>query len=210
MFGKQWTCLGALVLLVGSLSAQDLNHSIDLFQKKQYDAAAAELQKVVSEDPHNVRARYYLGLCLLQQKRYPEAEKQFTSARDEAGEATEGTPRKDQVLVGLAQAFLGQKEYAETRAAADAAIAVNDQNADAFTCLGRIALEQKNFSAALEHLQKATTFAPKDPYPHYYAGIAYSNLRRPDKMVDEFRTFLKLAPDAPEAAQVRSLLKTVR
>ena len=42
-------------------------------------------------------------------------------------------------------------------------------------------------------------------YFYYYAGLAYSNTKRPDKMVDSFNNFLRLEPKAPEAAGVRHI-----
>ena len=51
---------------------------------------------------------------------------------------------------------------------------------------------------------------PENPYAHYYAGLAYNQIKRPDKMLEHFRTFLKLAPEAPEAPKVRALLRGIR
>jgi regulator of sirC expression with transglutaminase-like and TPR domain len=51
---------------------------------------------------------------------------------------------------------------------------------------------------------------PEQAYAHYYAGLAYNGVRRPDKMLTHFELFLKLKPDAPEARKVRSVMRTVR
>ena len=50
----------------------------------------------------------------------------------------------------------------------------------------------------------------EQPYAHYYAGLAYNALKRPDKMLTHFEIFVKLKPDAPEAKKVRAVLSTGR
>jgi len=40
--------------------------------------------------------------------------------------------------------------------------------------------------------------------------MAYSGMKRPDKMLTHFDLFLKARPDAPEARKVRAVLKTMK
>jgi regulator of sirC expression with transglutaminase-like and TPR domain len=71
-------------------------------------------------------------------------------------------------------------------------------------------LHRENHAAAVKALERAIKLDPKKAYSHYYAGIAYGNLKRPDKMAEHFQYFLRLAPEAPEAAKVRSYLRSLR
>ena len=43
-----------------------------------------------------------------------------------------------------------------------------------------------------------------------YAGLSYNALKRPDKMIDHFQKFMKLAAKAPEADRVQSILRATR
>ena len=67
-----------------------------------------------------------------------------------------------------------------------------------------------------EHAPAATEFArageldPQMAYAHYMAGMSYYRAKRVDKMAVYFENFLKLAPAAPEAPAVQSIMKTVR
>ena len=67
-----------------------------------------------------------------------------------------------------------------------------------------------DYQSAVLDLEKALDLDPSHGYSHYYLGMVYSRLRRPDKMVDHYQSFLKLEPNAPEAARVQSLLRSVR
>lgn len=46
---------------------------------------------------------------------------------------------------------------------------------------------------------RATQIDPTFAYAHYYAGLAYSKVRRADRMAAHFEVFLKLVPKAPNA-----------
>lgn len=85
-----------------------------------------------------------------------------------------------------------------------------EDNAEAPYYLGLAYVGKKNYAEAAKQLEKALEMDPHNDYAHYYLGQVYSSLKRPDKMVDHFTTFLKRQPDAPEADKVRSVLRAVR
>ena len=196
--------IGAL-LLAAPLTA-GIDEALEHFKKGDYATAAAYLRKVVEANPEHRRARYYLGLSLLEEKHWDEATQQFR-ALEEAGE---GEPAPEQVKVGLARAAMGNKDWDAADAALDEALVLNADSPEVYLRLGELYLHQENYRMAVEPLEKAIQLDPKLAYAYYYAGIAYSNLKRQDKMVDYFRIFRKLAPNAPEGKKVDSLLRSVR
>ena len=50
---------------------------------------------------------------------------------------------------------------------------------------------------------------PTWAYAHYYAGLAYSKVKRVDLTERHFQAFLRLAPQAPERPGVQSILRTL-
>jgi tetratricopeptide (TPR) repeat protein len=76
--------------------------------------------------------------------------------------------------------------------------------------LGLVDILRNDFTGAAAAFQRATEINPDDAYAHYYAGIAYNKTRKIDKMASHFRSFLTLAPDAPERGQVEQILRTLR
>lgn len=180
---------------------------IELYNAYKYEDAAKELRNALDADPNNPATRYYLGLSLLQLGDYKEAEEQLKKAEETKSDQL---PREDQIKVGLARVAFGQKEYDKAQAYLDEAASANADNPDVHLYRGVLALHREDYSGAARELEKAIEMNPEAAYAHYYAGLAYSKLRRPDKMVNEFQMFLRLAPDAPEANKVRSLLRSVR
>jgi len=201
--------LGIVFLLfqANTLFAADLARGVQLYENKDFSGAERELSAVVDSQPGNLRARYYLGLSLLELERHAEAEQVFTELESAQGE---GAPGPAQVKVGLARAQMEQKQYDRAQSNLDQALNLAPKDPEVYLYRGKLGIHRENYPAAAKELDRAIELAPKTAYAHYYAGIAYSNLRRPDKMVDHFQYFLKLAPDAPEANKVKSLLRSVR
>jgi tetratricopeptide (TPR) repeat protein len=64
-------------------------------------------------------------------------------------------------------------------------------------------------NGAAAEFQKASDIDPNWAYAHYYAGIAYSKIKRADLTASHFQAFLRLAPQAPERGEVQSILRTL-
>lgn len=201
-----WATLASCFLTL--VAAADTKSGVELYKAGKYAEAAAELGQVVRNEPADIQARYYLGLSLLQQGQNKEAESHFAAAQEQLTSAS--SPTLDEVNVGLARAQMDQKKYDQAEASLEGAFEVNPRNPEIFVYRGKLQLLRNNPAAAVEQLQNAIEMDPKNAYAHYYAGMAYSKTGRPDRMVAEFQTFLKLAPNAPEAAKVRSLLRGIR
>lgn len=67
-----------------------------------------------------------------------------------------------------------------------------------------------DWSAAAAAFEKVTEMNPANAYAHYYAGMTSQRAGRADRMAIHFEQFLKLAPDAPERAEVVQTMRTVR
>ena len=63
-----------------------------------------------------------------------------------------------------------------------------------------------NAAAAFE---KATELDPSWAEAHYYAGLAYSKIKRFDLTASHFDAVLKLAPQSPSRPEVQSIMKTL-
>jgi tetratricopeptide (TPR) repeat protein len=86
------------------------------------------------------------------------------------------------------------------------AISLDDNYAEAHFGVGFANYKMKKIGEAIPELEKATKLAPHHAYTHYYLGMAYNQTDRKDLSIHHLRTFVALAPDAPEAPAVRSIL----
>jgi tetratricopeptide (TPR) repeat protein len=76
--------------------------------------------------------------------------------------------------------------------------------------MGLVKAQRNDFQGAAEAFARAAELNPTFAYAHFYAGMAYSRIRRPDMVGLYFDRFLALAPQAPERQAVLSTLRTIR
>ena len=182
----------------------------EMNEAKKYQQAEQELRKTVQTSPENLTARYYLGMTLLELEKNAEAEEQFRTVQDLRAKREEADPRADKIELGLARAQMGNKEYGKAGESLDKAKELNPESAEVYMYRGKLGVLREDYRTAATELDEALKRNPEMAYAHYYAGISAANVKRPDKMVEHFQYFLKLAPDAPEAAKVKSYLRSVR
>jgi len=189
--------------LSAATPAEDLQKGIDLYTAYRFEQAESVLRGASSAEPDNPRILYYLGLTLLHLDKNAEAQEVLLKA-DQAG------PASADIKLGLAWAYTNQGDFPKAEAALAEAKQINADSPDLPYYRGLLELAQKQYQAAANDFETAIKGAPNNAYAHYYAGMAYSRLNRPDRMLAHFQQFVKMAPDAPEAGKVRSVLQTLR
>lgn len=113
------------------------------------------------------------------------------------------------VLGAAFTAAVGQARAQEPPPAQEAEPQADPESAEAHRNRGVELLREQKYKEAAQALDQAIRADPKDAYAHYYLGMANSRLKKKDLMVKHFQIFLELAPEAPEAERVRSLLKSL-
>ena len=181
--------------LTTTVSAADLMTAIEQYKNGQIEEAETALQELAKESPNDELVNYYLGKVLLEKKEY-------SAAADVLGRAVAAT----RYQLGLAHMY--DEKLPEAAADFQAAAPVEQNNPDYFLHYGMLLLKQDKSKDAADKLQKALDLDANNAYAHYYLGLAENKLGRADLMLVNFRKFLELAPDTPEAARVRSLLNT--
>jgi len=140
--------------------------------------------------------------------------KKYTEAESEIRAALAAEPANPNAHLQLAIALFEQGKIDPAGTELEQAAAVEQtgtpaEKADFHQYRGSYRARKAKWAEAAQDLEKAIQLDPKEPYNHYYIGVAYNNLKKPDKMVEHLQTFLKLAPDAPEAAKCKALLRAV-
>jgi tetratricopeptide (TPR) repeat protein len=184
---------------------------IALYNSRGYTEAEGVLKEALKSDSTNVQARYYLGLSLLEQKKFDEALGEFKNTESYLLKWDQWTrpiiPNEYQIQLALARTNLALKKYDEAGRNLQLARIEDSSSSEIYLYYGIFYLDQKKYPEAIEALEKAVRLDSKNAYAHYYAGIAYSESGAPDKAATPFRTFLQLAPDAPEAAKAKSMIQ---
>ncbi|MBI1353334.1 MAG: tetratricopeptide repeat protein [Acidobacteria bacterium] len=187
-------------LLAAPVWAVNVDQGVEQFKKHQYTQAESSLAGTPDDD---VRGQLTLAHTLAANKKFNEANAAVSKAQAAgAGEA--------QIKTAKAAVLIGQRDVAGAQKLVNEAIAADPNCAEAYSYRGQIRINNKDFQGAAADLEKAIELDPSQPYNHYYAGMAYNGLKRPDKMVEHLQTFVKMAPDSPDADKVQSLLRAFR
>lgn len=177
---------------------------IEQYEARNYAEAEKSLRAAMNAEPEDWRSPYYLGMTLLKLQRPAEALEAFRQAE------TKPDARAADVMTGMAQAFVIQKDLTRAGKLLEDAASLDENAHELSYTRGLLMMARKDYAGAARQFEAAIARDAKNAYAHYYAGMAYNGLKRPDRMVEHFEAFLKLAPDAPEAGKVQSVLRSVR
>ena len=181
---------------------------IELYNAGEYTEAESKLRDALKAEPKNTAARYYLGLSLMYQGNFAESLKELKTAKSEQEKASQSSrpavPSVYQIDLALAQAHLGLDQLEEAWPKLESAKKEDPDSSDVFLYRGIYYYKQKDYAKAIESLDKTISLDSKKAYAYYYIGMAYTEIQDVQKMLDAFKIFLELAPDAPEAPDVKN------
>ena len=150
--------------------------------------------RVRTAPPDDLRS----GIALYQQAKYAEAEAALRGAA--------GTEAQAYLAASLAR----QKKFEEAEAVAKAALDAVPNHEVAVAALGEALVGQKKLDEAVSRMTAAIQARGDLAYAYFWRGQAHYQKKQPDRMVGDFEAFLRLAPKAPEAPAIQSLLATFR
>jgi tetratricopeptide (TPR) repeat protein len=108
-------------------------------------------------------------------------------------------------------ALLNKKEFSQAEAELRRALKKNDSSPTAHMYLGMSLISLRKHDEAEKELQRAVTLGGDQmSLAHYYLGGIYWGRREYKRAADELETYLKLAPQAPDAERVRNTIKELR
>jgi tetratricopeptide (TPR) repeat protein len=194
----RWIPAAGVAMMVASaqmVSAQDVNEL-----RKQYDAG--HYQEVVGTPADDPRVAFLVAQSRQKLGQRDEARQTYEqlAARGEA-DPWQGVGRSAVALLG--------GNAGEAVEAANQAVARGDSLAEAHFQKGLALSARQDMAGASAAFEKATELDPAWADAHYYAGLAYSKVKRVDLMAQHFDTFLKLAPQSPQRPEVQSIMRTL-
>jgi tetratricopeptide (TPR) repeat protein len=187
-------CAGGQLAIVHGQAVNDVRRMFDSGQYQQVIAAAG-----AEADPRVTFLRAQSHQKLSQGNEARQAYTQL-AARPESDAWRD---------VGRSALALMASDPAGAVEASNQAVAHNGALPEAYFQQGLALSARQDFAGASVAFQKASDLDPNWAYAHYYAGLAYSKVKRIDLTAQHFQTFLRLAPQAPERGEVQSILRTL-
>lgn len=182
---------------------KDFEKGNQLFQEGKYEEASKAFNKVLEKDPDYPEALINLGLCYLKlneiDKALPYLEK-----------AVQVKPDFAAAYISLGQAYFIKGEMEKSIEYFSKGAELQSDNPKVYYNIAIVYYQMQKYSEAVEALKKSIDLDPVNASAYYQLAICYGRLGNAEKMVENFEAFLKLEPNAPEAPQVKDLIKKVK
>lgn len=180
-----------------------------LILEKDYEQASAKLLAASkrSDDP-------YVLIDLGDAYSYAKSQGQAQSSYQEANQKAQGVladkpdDANARFALGVAQQRL--KQYDEAVANLQKARAADPRNERVPFELGLTQMLRGDNQAGFDQLSSAVELNSGYAYAYYYRALAADKIDRKDITVNDLDRFLRLAPEAPEAAKAERILQAAR
>jgi tetratricopeptide (TPR) repeat protein len=194
----------AMLASVPKPAVERYNKARELARTGDSKAAIEELKGAISLYAEFALAYNELGAQYLKLGQLEQALEALRSAVKLAPEAF--NPRLNYGI-----ALLNKKEFSQAETELRRALKKNDSSPTAHMYLGMSLISLRKLDEAEKELQRAVTLGGDQiGLAHYYLGGIYWGRREYRRAADELETYLKLAPQAPDAERVRNTIKELR
>lgn len=176
---------------------------IALLSSGKTDEAQVAFQRVVELKPGFLEGHLALGELFGNSGRYEEAQNEYI-------EALRLSPGKDEIQIGLGNLLLRQGKLGEAAQTYSRVIQTNPKNATAHNNLGVLLKRQERSDDALREFQAAAQADPTYATAWYNMGYLLEAREDDSGALKVFENFLRLAPGAAEAPEVRVKVQELR
>lgn len=164
-----------------------------------------ERAKTWREQGGGFYADHCIAMALFQLHDFAQAAQIF----EQLATATLGAPpqQRAQMLDQAGQAWLAARQPAQAKAAFDAAIALNGDNADLRIDRAEAFADMQQYWDAIDDLNRATEIAPERAEAYIYRGSAYRHVDSRDLALDDVQHGLSLSPNSTMGLLERGILR---
>jgi tetratricopeptide (TPR) repeat protein len=127
---------------------------------------------------------------------------------DQMTQAAKMAPKNAQTWINLGNALMDGQRFSEAIDAYGKALAFEPKNVPVLVDQGTCYRGVRQFDKAVEQYQKALKIDPNFPNGHRNLGVVLAfDLNKKPEAVKELKRYLELAPNAPDAGEIRQKIQ---
>ncbi len=182
---------------------KDFAEGIDFYNGQKYDEAIASFNKVIEKFPSHIEGYYNLGLAYM---RTGEVDKAIECLE----KAVELKPTGIDPYLALGESYFNKGDSEKAENNFKLAVELQPYNPNAYYNLGIVYYKLDKIEEAVKAFDIAIKLNAELSAPYYQAGLASVKLGNYEKAIKYFEDFLRLDPDAPEAAQIKAMIEELK
>ncbi len=177
-----------------------VRQGIGSLKKRDFDSALDKANRALTIEPDHEMAKKLKEKAQARDAEWhPKRRNNGSSSSQRFNRSNEEAQAEQQAAAPTTPAS-GEDEQAEEQAR-------EPQTADDFFNQGMELFNAGQFSKAIRSFQKATRKDRSHAASYLAMGSSYASLQKPDKALLAYQRFLKLAPNHPQAAQIRQFVE---
>ena len=177
-----------------------------LEQQGNYEAAEKELRRAADLDTRNPAPVLFLGDTYAYASKRGSADDAYAQAESRARGLVESNSDDPEALYYLGLSQQRQKRFSDAATTLEKARKLRPDDSAILYQLGATRFYQEQFQSAFDLLSAALDKNSGIAYAYYYRGLAAAKLQRKDLLFNDLDRFVKMAPNAPEAATAKQIL----
>ncbi len=191
----------------GLVILEALKENVDLgnrlFAEQRYEEAAKVFEDIVTHDENAYMFYKNLGNCYFQLQDYEAAERCYLKV-------LEKEPENAEVMLLIGNTYSNRDDQAKALEWYGKIELDNMTDATALFNIANSLFSKSNFEEALKYSRRGLEIQPDSTDLLYLAGLIHLSLDHKPDAIEAFERYLKLDPDSPRAAQVRTFLEILR
>lgn len=184
-----------------------------LLNQEKYDEALRVFEEFAAQHPDVYQVHLNMATCYLKKEELDKAESEFKLVLDKVMEK-HGDLKKDaeaslRASTGLGEVSLRRGDFEAAQKYLAQAVEISPQDEAAAYNVGELLFSNQKVDEAIRYLELATQIKKDWPKPYQKLGYVYLNKGDFAKALENFKTFLALDPENPEAGQVKTIIETI-
>jgi eukaryotic-like serine/threonine-protein kinase len=200
----------------GDEGVDPLTKALTLLEERQFETALALFLDLRRQDAENLEIEVHIGKCYEELQRYGEALQAFKSAaqRMEAGSSPSPPGKRNHplaaVYASMGDIYLRQNKFPEAVAVLKKSLAFDPSDHEMAYKAGDLLFAAGKTSEAIPYYELALRLKPDCAV--CYRQLGYASLKQGDTKaaVRNLGKYLEMAPDAPEALEIKEILQSSR
>jgi tetratricopeptide (TPR) repeat protein len=184
-----------------------------LFEEAKYDEAVKVFEEILAKFPEIYSIRIDIGIAYLKKEDLAKAAVEFQGVLDKViqmhGSLNRDVKTSTRALSGLGEVALKKGDFESVQKYFAQALEISPEDEVAAYNVAEIYFSNGNVDEAIKYFGMAAAIKKDWPKPYYKLGVVYLNKCDFAKALEQLNTFLRIAPEDPEAPQVRAMIATI-